>query len=548
MAALWRLGAVHPRRLPRHLLPSLPALATRRLEHTFASLGLSPRVCDAAAAHGFVAPSGAQALAIPEVLAGRSVAIAASTGSGKTMAYLMPILHRITEEERAEPELRYESRPRALVLAPTRDLSKQIFDEAKQLSHVCRARVRLLTGEEKLATQRLKLREGVDVLVSTPARLLLLHKLGDLSLRKVRLVVIDEADDMLLRGFDEELEEVLARCSSGGRAATFGAPRAANASGASPPQSRASTLRLRRAGDSKVHSELALPQLAFVSASFPAAARHRIATHFPHTKMLFAPCVHRAPPSLSHRLVHIATGEDKLTRLVELLRSSPPSSSEPSIGGSLIFCRGVQSARAVAHALTDAGMRVESCHGALPAAMRAQALEAFSSCAAEGGCLVATDLAARGLDLKQPPHVINFDFPASSALYLHRAGRTARMGAPGTVTSLVLGRQRATAEALIAAVGRGEDLASVSLQVNLDRGKEQNRRQLQQHKPHGGGSALARAPRLALGLPGGGRKRDAPTMPKEARPSARRGAGRFSQFQRKERRHKAGRPGSGKRR
>ena len=294
--------------------------------------------------------------------------------------------------------------------------------------------------------------------------------------------------------------------------------------------------------------QLALPQLAFVSASFPAAARHRIATHFPHTKMLFAPCVHRAPPSLSHRLVHIATGEDKLTRLVELLRSSPPSSSEPSIGGSLIFCRGVQSARAVAHALTDAGMRVESCHGALPAAMRAQALEAFSSCAAEGGCLVATDLAARGLDLKQPPHVINFDFPASSALYLHRAGRTARMGAPGTVTSLVLGRQRATAEALIAAVGRGEDLASVSLQVNLDRGKEQNRRQLQQHKPHGGGSALARAPRLALGLPGGGRKRDAPTMPKEARPSARRGAGRFSQFQRKERRHKAGRPGSGKRR
>lgn len=177
----------------------LAARCTRRL-HSFASLGLMPELCEAAQAQGFAQPSPIQQLAIPAVLKGSSVAIAASTGSGKTMAYMMPLLHRLKAEEASEPELRYELRPRALVLAPTRDLSKQIFDAAKvcthplppparaaltlaaappqQMSHACRARVRLLTADAKLGQQRMKLKEGADVIISTPARLLLLHRIG----------------------------------------------------------------------------------------------------------------------------------------------------------------------------------------------------------------------------------------------------------------------------------------------------------------------------------------------------------------------------------
>ena len=147
---------------------------------------------DAVAAQGLAAPSPIQQLAIPRLLAGASVAMASSTGSGKTLAYLVPMMQRLKEQEDARPEHKAELRPRALVLAPTRDLVEQIAAQAKALSHVCRVRVRALAAGGRLRDQRKSLRTGADLIVATPGRLLTLHKLGDVSLRSVESVTVDE--------------------------------------------------------------------------------------------------------------------------------------------------------------------------------------------------------------------------------------------------------------------------------------------------------------------------------------------------------------------
>ncbi|EOD11464.1 hypothetical protein EMIHUDRAFT_42718, partial [Emiliania huxleyi CCMP1516] len=155
-------------------------------------LGVRSELVDAVAAQGLAAPSPIQQLAIPRLLAGASVAMASSTGSGKTLAYLVPMMQRLKEQEDARPEHKAELRPRALVLAPTRDLVEQIAAQAKALSHVCRVRVRALAAGGRLRDQRKSLRTGADLIVATPGRLLTLHKLGDVSLRSVESVTVDE--------------------------------------------------------------------------------------------------------------------------------------------------------------------------------------------------------------------------------------------------------------------------------------------------------------------------------------------------------------------
>ena len=162
------------------------------LSSPWRSLGLRSELVDAVAAQGLAAPSPIQQLAIPRLLAGASVAMASSTGSGKTLAYLVPMMQRLKEQEDARPEHKAELRPRALVLAPTRDLVEQIAAQAKALSHVCRVRVRALAAGGRLRDQRKSLRTGADLIVATPGRLLTLHKLGDVALRSVESVTVDE--------------------------------------------------------------------------------------------------------------------------------------------------------------------------------------------------------------------------------------------------------------------------------------------------------------------------------------------------------------------
>ena len=182
---------------------------------SFESIGLMPELAASLRSLGFVRPSDPQVLAVPPLLTGESIAFASSTGSGKTLAYLLPTMQQLREQELANPGLRGRpgGHPRALVLAPTRDLAAQIGEVAKAIAHHFRLRVRTAEGGTAVKdTKRRLVETGADLLVATPSRLLRLHAMGAVSLRQVRHVIIDEADDILLRGFDQELDQVISAC------------------------------------------------------------------------------------------------------------------------------------------------------------------------------------------------------------------------------------------------------------------------------------------------------------------------------------------------
>ena len=488
------VAAALPAAVP--LRPPAPRQQAKRA-NSFEAIGLTPELAAAVRALGFVKPSDPQVLAVPALLAGESVAFASSTGSGKTLAYLLPTMQALRQQELRAPSLgrqsgeRSKARPRALVLAPTRELAAQIGAVAKALSQHIRLRVRTAEGGTTLRETILKLENGADLVVATPARLLLLHQRGAVSLREVRHVIIDEADDMLLRGFEETLHDVLRRC---------------------PPRT----------------GEPPSPQLAFVSATLGKAVQHVIQREYPDVRALIAACAHRTPPTLTHQLRRY-TGRDKLMELHETLLTIhggvTHDSAHDSAGGAaaaaaagigdnggireragghggvgdgggagarggravqgwedaaegtddeadvaprpvsrsrtLVFCRGVQSARAVLHSLAEAGLAVGGCHGKMPEATRRADLAAFVSEPPTRPLLVCTDLAARGIDFPQVETVLNFDFPATSSLYLHRAGRAARMGRTGTVLSLVHDSEHRLASSVLDAVNRRTEVHTV---------------------------------------------------------------------------------------
>jgi len=357
------------------------------------------------------------------------VAMASSTGSGKTLAFLLPLMQRLRQQELISPAVlqSHEAcRPRAVVLAPTRDLTSQIGVVAKTISHKFRVRVRTLEAGTQLRVSKAKLLQGADLVIATPDRLLKMHALGLLSLGATRAVVVDEADDMLLRGFERGLTQVLARCPS---------------RSGEPPS----------------------PQMVFVSATLGGDVQHAIASRWPDVQTLVTRCAHRAPTSLAHSIRH--TAADKLGELRSVLREEMAQGSGGGGGGArpraLVFCRGVQSARAVHHALCEAGLPAGGCHGRMPEATRRADLAAFVAEPPGSPILVCTDVAARGIDFPHVDVVVNFDFPATSALYLHRGGRAARMGAPGRVLSLVQTNQRRFALSILAAVERRTELHTV---------------------------------------------------------------------------------------
>lgn len=406
---------------------------------SFAELGLRAELIDAAHTLGYTSPSAVQEAAIPRLSAGASLAVASSTGSGKTLAYLLPVFEQLKAQEDRRPDMRSETRPRVIILAPTRDLVEQIAGEAKRLSHHCRVRVRALAAGTKIGDQKRSLASGSDLIIATPGRLMTLFKMGALSLREVRTVVVDEADDILLRGFADDLDEILRFCGAKrlkdqlAGAKTLAPERGTGHLRDQTPEGHAQPAALPGAGGRGGYLQLAL-----FSATLSAETRHVISKGFPRMEFCFTACAHKTPPTLKHRLLYVEG--DKMTLLIEQARRLASQTQ------TLIFCRGVDSARAVQNSLAEAGLPVGGCHGGMPDEARAEALATFS--AQTHSLLVATDLAARGLHLPHVSTVVNFDFPASSALYLHRAGRTARYGAKGEVISLVTKRQAKAAQTL----------------------------------------------------------------------------------------------------
>ena len=453
---------------PGRLLPqsrftsSVPAGA---LVPGFARLGLRPELVAAAESLGARAPTEVQERSIPAALRGENVLATSPTGSGKTLCMLLPLFHCMKADETVLRLASRPSRPRALVLSPTRELAQQTLGVAKSLSHHCRARVVGITGGAKRGRQVAALADaqGVDVVVGTPGRLLQLQQAGSLSLADVRYIAIDEADSMLLddvldapasqredgEGSEREsfsgetgrlLLPVLRALRAGDAFTGSGAPRSP------PPGPFDPTLPVERC----VQFLLAA---ATVAPSAEAALQRRIPGG---VSIIRARGTHACPSQLEARFVRVGSGPeaefgDKMDALhAELARAASNAGRSRAAGrggGSaggghrtIVFCGTIQSARAVAKEAQGRGWLVASLHGGIPPQLRAAEFRAAIT--GERPVLVATDAAARGLDLSGADDVIMFDFPRTGEDFIHRAGRTARAGRQGRLVCLVGPRER----------------------------------------------------------------------------------------------------------
>jgi len=356
-------------------------ITTAKVEElTFADLGLSPELLRAVQEAGFSAPMPVQARVIPIVLSGRDVIVQAQTGTGKTAAFALPILQQCHPLEHGV---------QALVLTPTRELALQVTAVFQQLGRYTGARVVPVYGGQPIERQLRALRDGADIVVGTPGRIIDHLRRETLQLEDVRMVILDEADEMLNMGFIEDVEWILDQT----------------------PATR---------------------QTGLFSATIPervAQLAHRY-LHDP-VRVTIAP-EHITVPHI-RQIVYEVPESAKLAALQRVLAFEQPTSA-------IIFCRTKSGADTLAQALQARGEDAEAIHGDLTQAQRDRVMARFR--AGKAVLLVATDLAARGLDIPQVTHVINYDIPQDPESYVHRIGRTGRAGAPGTAITLVTPRER----------------------------------------------------------------------------------------------------------
>ena len=346
----------------------------------FDQFGLNAELVQTAAELGFTAPTPIQQAVIPPIVAGRDVIGQAQTGTGKTAAYGLPLLHRLDRQHRGV---------QALVLAPTRELAIQVAAALEQYGRGVGARVLALYGGQSYQQQLRSLRERVEVVVGTPGRLLDLMEQGNLDLGGVRTVVLDEADEMLSMGFVEDIESILDRIPPERQTLLFSA-----------------TISRRVLGLSKRY--LRDPETVSVTPEQLTGA------------------------SIEQRY-YLVNPQDKvaaLTRLIEM----------ETIDSALVFARTRLGTGELANQLSTRGYAAEALNGDLSQDARIQVLNRFR--AGQVKVLVATDVAARGLDIDDISHVFNFDLPDDPEVYVHRVGRTGRAGREGVAITLLSPRER----------------------------------------------------------------------------------------------------------
>ncbi len=348
---------------------------------TFRDLGLPAVLVSALAQGGIQEPFAIQARALPDALAGRDVLGRAQTGSGKTLAFGLAMLTRLAAPAGRTPH-RQPTAPRALVLVPTRELAQQVADVLRPLGNPVGVSVTTVYGGAPIGRQIDRLRRGVDIVVATPGRLIDLMDRRVCTLGSVEITVLDEADHMADLGFLPAVTRILDATPAGGQRMLFSAT-------------------LDRDVERLVTTYLTSPALhAVAPASEPgAAADHQ---------------------------VFVLPAQDKLTIAAEI-------AARP--GRTLFFVRTKHGAARLATQLTRAGVEAAAIHGNLNQNQRQRALDGFA--AGQPRVLVATDVAARGLDIDDVDLVVHFDPPNDHKDYLHRSGRTARAGAPGTVVAFV---------------------------------------------------------------------------------------------------------------
>jgi len=346
---------------------------------TFSDLGLSDPILRAVTDQGYTQPSPVQAQAIPAILQGRDVMAAAQTGTGKTAGFTLPLLHRLQKGEKARA-----NRIRALILTPTRELAAQIGENVAQYSRYLKLSHSVVFGGVGINPQMKALRGGVDVLVACPGRLLDLYQQNAVRFDQVECLVLDEADRMLDMGFIHDIKKILkllpARRQNLLFSATF----------------------------SKEIRDLA-KGLVNDPAEIDVSPRNSTA----HTiEQWLIPADKKSKPAI-------------LTHLLQ----------ENGWHQVLVFTRTKHGANRLATYLEKNNIRAAAIHGNKSQGARTRALAEFKS--GDIAVLVATDIAARGLDIEQLPHVVNFELPNVAADYVHRIGRTGRAGAVGEAISLV---------------------------------------------------------------------------------------------------------------
>ncbi len=343
----------------------------------FTRLGVSSPTLEALSRAGFLEPSPIQSQMIAPAIAGRDCLGNAPTGTGKTAAFLIPILEQVDERSR---------RPQALVLAPTRELVIQICREFAKLCGRRRLWAVAVVGGESIVRQQHLLAHGCQLVVATPGRLMDLMDRKSIWLDKVRMVVLDEADQMLDIGFRPAVETILQAVPT---------PR----------------------------------QTLLLSATIPTGVRElaRKFLHDPVDVRLISENEDATVPAIQQKFLMVHP-ERKFELLVKLLQREQPKRA-------IVFCRTKRGADRVGDLLRTEGLRAETMHGDLSQSQRNRVLETFRT--GRLTTLVATDVVGRGIDVRGVSHIVNFDLPADPTHYVHRIGRTGRMGDDGIAFSLV---------------------------------------------------------------------------------------------------------------
>jgi len=361
----------------------------------FADLALAPELRHALSGLGYEEPTPIQQAAIPPLLAGRDLVGQAATGTGKTAAFALPVLQRVLREgERAEPL--------ALVLVPTRELAVQVSEAMHRYGHDIGARVLPIYGGQPIGRQLRALDRGADVVVATPGRALDHIARGTLDLSGLGIVVLDEADEMLDMGFAEDIEAILG----------------------STPENR---------------------QTALFSATMPPRINGMVRRHLRDPVRVELGRQAPADGLLVQQSAYIVPRGLKPAALGRVLDLEAPAAA-------VVFCRTRDEVDRLTETLNGRGYRAEALHGGMDQQQRDRVMGRL-----RGGSidlLVATDVAARGLDIEQLTHVVNYDVPSSPELYVHRIGRVGRAGREGAAITLVEPREHRMLKAIERATGQ----------------------------------------------------------------------------------------------
>lgn len=346
---------------------------------TFEELELSPAILKALQEKGYVNPTPIQAKAIPAVLAGRDVLAAAQTGTGKTAGFTLPILEKLSQNPSTGKKA-----IKALILTPTRELAAQIFDNVNEYSQHLPIRSTVIFGGVGMRPQIDSIRKGSEVVIATPGRLLDLHSQGHVDLRQLEILVLDEADRMLDMGFSKDIHRILKLI----------------------PQKR---------------------QTLLFSATFNSDIKKMTETLLRDPVKIEIEAENSTVDRID-QMVYRVDKDRKTELLIHLI-------NEGNWQQVLVFTRTKHGADRLAKKLDRAKIRSSAIHGDKSQNQRTRALAGFK--AWDTQVLVATDIAARGIDIQLLPHVVNFEMPNSPEDYVHRIGRTGRAGKEGIAVSLV---------------------------------------------------------------------------------------------------------------